>query len=143
MTSRSLMLEHMTRTLYWLMLLASVWILLRGHNAPGGGFIAGLVAVAATALMAIVYGVDSARRRLPLQPLQLTAAGILLALISGLPGALNDTPFLTHQWWNLELGSNALKLSTVILFDAGVYAAVWGAFATYLFALLDDHGETT
>jgi multicomponent Na+:H+ antiporter subunit B len=93
--------------------------------------------------MAIVYGVDSARRRLPLQPLQLTAAGILLALISGLPGALNDTPFLTHQWWNLELGSNALKLSTVIVFDAGVYAAVWGAFATYLFALLDDHGETT
>lgn len=143
MTSRSLMLETMTRTLYWLMLLASVWILLRGHNAPGGGFIAGLVAVAATALMAIVYGVDSARRRLPLQPLQLAVAGVLLALISGIPGVWNDAPFLTHQWWTLELGSNALKLSTVILFDAGVYAAVWGAFATYLFALLDDHGEMT
>jgi multicomponent Na+:H+ antiporter subunit B len=143
MTARSLMLEYSARTVYWLMLLASIWILLRGHNAPGGGFIAGLVAVAATALMAIVYGVDSARRRLPLQPLQLTAAGILLALISGLPGAWNDSSFLTHQWWNLELGNNALKLSTVILFDAGVYAAVWGAFATYLFALLDDPGETT
>ena len=142
MTSRSLMLETMTRTLYWLMLLASVWILLRGHNAPGGGFIAGLVAVAATALMAIVYGVDSARHRLPLQPLQLAVAGVLLALISGIPGIWNDTPFLTHQWWTLELGNNALKLSTVLLFDAGVYAAVWGAFATYLFALLDDHGET-
>jgi multicomponent Na+:H+ antiporter subunit B len=137
------MLEYVARTAYWLMLLASVWILLRGHNAPGGGFIAGLVAVAATALMAIVYGVDRARRYLPLPPLALAAAGVLLALISGLPGFWDNSPFLTHQWWSLELGSNAIKLSTVIVFDAGVYAAVWGAFATYLFALLGDQGETT
>ena len=46
MTSRSIMLEYVARSVYWLMLLASVWILLRGHNAPGGGFIAGLMAVA-------------------------------------------------------------------------------------------------
>jgi multicomponent Na+:H+ antiporter subunit B len=143
MTARSLMLEYVARTAYWLMLLASVWILLRGHNAPGGGFIAGLVAVAATALMAIVYGVDRARHHLPLPPLALAAAGVLLALISGIPGAWDHSPFLTHQWWSLELGSNAIKLSTVIVFDAGVYAAVWGAFATYLFALLGDQGEVT
>ena len=143
MTSRSLMLEYVARTAYWLMLLASVWILLRGHNAPGGGFIAGLVAVAATALMAIVYGVDSARRRLPLQPLQLAVAGVLLALISGIPGAWDGSPFLTHQWWSIEVGNSLFKLSTVLVFDAGVFAAVWGAFATYLFALLDDQGEAT
>ena len=143
MTSRSLMLEYVARTAYWLMLLASVWILLRGHNAPGGGFIAGLVAVAATALLAIVYGVDSARRLLPLQPLQLAVAGVLLALISGIPGAWNGSPFLTHQWWSIEVGNNVFKLSTVIMFDVGVFAAVWGAFATYLFALLDDQGEVT
>jgi len=143
MTSRSLMLEYVARTAYWLMLLASVWILLRGHNAPGGGFIAGLVAVAATALMAIVYGVDDARRRLPLQPLQLAVAGVLLALISGLPGAWDGNPFPTPQWWSIEVGSNVFKLSTVIMFDIGVFAAVWGAFATYLFALLDDQGEAT
>jgi multicomponent Na+:H+ antiporter subunit B len=143
MTSRALMLEYVARTIYWLMLLASVWILLRGHNAPGGGFIAGLVAVAATALVAIVYGVDSARRRLPLRPLALTAVGILLALISGIPGVMEGSPFLTHQWWTLVPGENAVKLSTVILFDAGVYAAVWGAFTAYLFALLGEHGDAT
>ncbi len=143
MTSRSLMLEYVARTIYWLMLLVSVWILLRGHNAPGGGFIAGLVAVAASALIAIVYGVSSARRRLPLPPLALTAAGILLALISGIPAVLEHSPFLTHQWWTVVPGGNAIKLSTVILFDAGVYAAVWGAFTTYLFALLDEYGDTT
>ncbi len=143
MTSRSIMLEYVARSAYWLMLLASVWILLRGHNAPGGGFIAGLMAVAATALLAIVYDVDSARRRLPLQPLQLAVAGVLLALISGIPGVWDDNAFLTHQWWGIEVGNNVFKLSTVIIFDVGVFAAVWGAFATYLFALLDTQGEVT
>lgn len=143
MTSRSIMLEYVARSVYWLMLLASVWILLRGHNAPGGGFIAGLMAVAATALLAIVYDVDCARRRLPLQPLQLAVAGVLLALVSGIPGAWDNNPFLTHQWWSIEVGDDVFKLSTVLIFDVGVFAAVWGAFATYLFALLDDQGETT
>ena len=101
------------------------------------------MAVAATALLAIVYDVDCARRRLPLQPLQLAVAGVLLALVSGIPGVLDNNPFLTHQWWSIEIGDDVFKLSTVLVFDVGVYAAVWGAFATYLFALLDEPGEMT
>jgi len=138
MTPRSLLLESVARWAYWLMLAASLWILLRGHNAPGGGFIGGLVAVAATALVCIVYGVEPAHRRLPLAPVRLAATGILLALISGLIGILAGGPFLTHQWWTLEFGGAAIKLSTVLIFDIGVYAAVWGAFASYLFELLSD-----
>jgi multicomponent Na+:H+ antiporter subunit B len=143
MTSRAVLLEYVAGAAYWVMLAASVWILLRGHNAPGGGFIAGLVAVAATALIAIVYDVDSARRRLPLRPLQLAVVGVLIALISGIPGVWADLPFLTHQWQSIEFAGASLKLSTVLLFDAGVYAAVWGSFTTYLFALLDDRGAMT
>ncbi len=140
MTSRSVLLEYVARAVYWLMLAASLWILLRGHNAPGGGFIAGLVAVAATALIAIVYGVQEARRRLLLGPLGLAVTGVLLALLSGVPGLVADAPFLTHQWWSIEFAGTSFKLSTVLLFDLGVYGAVWGAFASYLFALLDDQG---
>ncbi len=140
MTSRSVLLEYVARAVYWLMLAASLWILLRGHNAPGGGFIAGLVAVAATALIAIVDGVQQARRRLLLGPLGLAVTGVLLALLSGVPGLVADAPFLTHQWWSIEFAGTSFKLSTVLLFDLGVYGAVWGAFASYLFALLDDQG---
>lgn len=141
MTPRAWMLERAARPAYWVMLTAALWILLRGHNAPGGGFIAGLVAVAATAFVAIVYGTPAARRRLPLRPLYLAAAGVLLALASGLPGALAGSAFLTHLWWSLELGNASLKLSTVLLFDLGVFAAVWGAFASYVFALLEGGEE--
>jgi multicomponent Na+:H+ antiporter subunit B len=137
MNRRSLLLEYVARSGFWIMLAASIWILLRGHNAPGGGFIAGLVAVAGSALLAIVYGVDDARRRMPFTPVTLTVTGVLLALLSGVPGAFGSGSFLTHLWWDL----GPVKLSTVLLFDLGVYAAVWGAFTSYLFTLLDD-GET-
>ena len=137
MTSRALLLEYVIRSVYWLMLAASIWILFRGHNAPGGGFIAGLVAVSATALLAIVYDVDSARRRLPLRPVQLGVTGILLAMCGGIAGFVSDQPFLTHLWAEIGFGGDKIKLSTVMLFDAGVYAAVWGSFTTYVFELME------
>ncbi|HUM96192.1 MAG TPA: MnhB domain-containing protein, partial [Candidatus Competibacter sp.] len=65
MNPRALMLEKAARPLYWIMLAAALWVLLRGHNAPGGGFIGGLIALAATAAYAIVFGAAAARRRLP------------------------------------------------------------------------------
>ncbi len=138
MTPRPLMLERAAGPAYWLLLAAAIWILLRGHNAPGGGFIAGLVAVGATAFVAIVHGPTAARRRLPLPAPRLAAAGVLLALASGLFGTAAGGAFLTHLWWTLDLGFASIKLSTVLLFDLGVFAAVWGAFAAYLFALIEE-----
>ncbi|HAO32352.1 MAG TPA: Na(+)/H(+) antiporter subunit B, partial [Candidatus Competibacteraceae bacterium] len=62
MNPRALMLEKAARPLYWIMLAAALWVLLRGHNAPGGGFIGGLIALAATAAYAIVFGAAAAGR---------------------------------------------------------------------------------
>lgn len=136
MTSRAVILEVAVRGLYPLMLLASVWLLLRGHNAPGGGFVGGLVAVSASAVYAIAFDVERARQRLPLRPPSLAAAGVLLALASGLPALLPDLPYLTHPWITVSLGVTDLPLSTVMLFDLGVYCAVWGAVGGYCMELL-------
>jgi multisubunit Na+/H+ antiporter MnhB subunit len=133
---RNLILERVIPLLYWLILVAAVWILLRGHNAPGGGFIAGLVALAATAAQAIVFGAPSAVRRMPLEPMPLAVTGVALALFSGLPATLFGHAYLTHLWWTAPLGFAELPLSTVILFDIGVFCAVWGTLAGYIFALL-------
>lgn len=134
--ARALILEKLMPPLYWLILVAAGWVLLRGHNEPGGGFIGGLVALAATAAYAIALGVDAARRRMPLAPLRLAIVGVALALGSGLPAVLVGKPYLTHLWFDLTLGFAELPLSTVLLFDAGVFCAVWGTLAGYAFALL-------
>jgi multisubunit Na+/H+ antiporter MnhB subunit len=132
MTPRSVLLDRTVPVLYWLLLAAAVWILLRGHNAPGGGFIAGLVAVAASAALAIVLGERVARARLPLAPLPLAASGVSLALVSGLPALFSGHAYLTHFWGDML----EVKLSTVMLFDLGVFLAVWGALAGFVLALL-------
>ena len=86
------------RLLMPLLLLFSVFLLLRGHNEPGGGFVGGLVAAAAFALYAIAFGVQRARQALLVRPLTLLGAGLLIALLSGLPAVLRGQPFLTALW---------------------------------------------
>lgn len=137
MTPRALIAEEFMRLLYPLLLIASLWVLLRGHNAPGGGFIGGLMAVAASAAYALVFSAARALRRLPLVPVRLAGLGALLALLSGLPAALLGKPFLTHLWVTLPLGFFDLPLSTVILFDLGVYLSVWGAIGGYCLGLVE------
>lgn len=127
MSPRNLLLDVATRLLYPLMLLVSALILLRGHNEPGGGFIGGMVAVSATSLVAVAHGTEAAQRRLPLGPLRLAAAGVLLSLLSGVPAFFIGDSYMTHLWATLPLGFTEYKVSTALLFDVGVFLAVWGA----------------
>ena len=116
------LLDEATRVLVPVVLLASVWLLLRGHNAPGGGFIGGMVAVAATSLLAVTRGAEAALAFLPLGPIRLACLGVLVGLAAGLPALLLGAPYMTHLWGELM----GLKVSTVLVFDLGVYLAVWG-----------------
>jgi multicomponent Na+:H+ antiporter subunit B len=144
MRSRVVILDVAARPLYWLILGASLWVLLRGHNEPGGGFIGGLVAVSASILWAVARGSEAARCRLPLRdPLRLATVGVLLAALSGLPALLFGDAYLTHLWTKLPLGVTELKVSTVLVFDLGVYLCVWGSLAGYALALLalDDEPD--
>ena len=131
MSPPSPLLAWAARPLYWLLIAAALWLLLRGHNEPGGGFIAGLVAVAASSLLALTLSVAAARRWQPLAPLPLAMLGVGLAAVAGLPGVLGGQPFLTHLW--LE----TTALSTVLIFDLGVLCAVWGALTGFIYTLLE------
>ena len=137
MRSRTLILDAAVGPLYVIILAASVWVLLRGHNEPGGGFIGGLIAVSASILWAVAHGSAAGRSRLPLgDPLRLAALGVLLAAVSGIPALLLGETYLTHLWATLPLLVTELKVSTVLIFDLGVYLCVWGALAGYALALL-------
>lgn len=144
MRDRLVILEVVARPLYWIILAASVWVLFTGHNEPGGGFIGGLVAVSATVLWAVAHGSRAAERRLPLgNAVQLAAFGVGLAAVSGLHALWGGQDFLTHAWGSLPLGFTSFKVSTVMIFDLGVYLCVWGGLAGYSLGLLglDEAGE--
>jgi multicomponent Na+:H+ antiporter subunit B len=136
MTTRPLIAEVFMRGLYPVLLILSFWILMRGHNAPGGGFIAGLLAVAASSAYALVFNSSDALRRLPFGPVRLAGCGVFLSVMSGLPAIFKGLPFLTHPWVTLSLGFFEVPLSTVMLFDLGVYLAVWGAIGGYCLILV-------
>ena len=121
------------RLLMPLLLLFSVFLLLRGHNEPGGGFVGGLVAAAAFALYAIAFGVERARQALLVTPLTLLGAGLLIALGSGMPAALRGQPFMTAQW---ALGP--VTLGTPALFDIGVFLVVAGVVLMMIFSLAEE-----
>ncbi|MGE0703009.1 MAG: Na+/H+ antiporter subunit B [Vicinamibacterales bacterium] len=121
------------RLLMPLLLVFAVFLLLRGHNQPGGGFVGGLVAAAAFALYAIAFGVQRAREALSLRPLTLLGAGLLVALVSGLPAVLRGEPFLTAVW---ALGPVAV--GTPAVFDAGVFLVVTGVVLMMIFSLAEE-----
>ena len=136
--STSLILKTAIRYLLPLLFLFSLFVLFRGHNEPGGGFVGGLVAASAFALYQIGYGVVRARELLRLEPLQLIALGLLLAVGSGLaalywPGGL----FMTALWPSLELPVLG-KLGTPLFFDIGVYLTVIGVVTLIIFSLSEE-----
>ena len=136
----SVILRAGTRYLAGLLLVLSVYMLLRGHNAPGGGFIGGLIGATGFVLYAIACGTRDARAALRLSPQTIAVAGLGIALIAGLVPALFGDAMFTGQW--LFLGATetdkGLPLSTVLLFDLGVYLVVFGSVLTLVFALEEE-----
>jgi multicomponent Na+:H+ antiporter subunit B len=137
---RGLILPTASIYLLPLLLLFSLFLLLRGHNEPGGGFSGGLVAAAAFALLATSAGVGDARRTLRVDPRTLAASGLLVMIASTLLGPLLGAgPFLTAVWLSVELvGGETVHLGSPLLFDIGVYLGVAGTVLTIVFALEEE-----
>lgn len=126
--SHPMILAIVSQTLLPLALLVSVFIFLRGHNAPGGGFIAGLVTSVALILMYIARGVDWAQQRLAFQFQPIAVAGVGIAALTGLGSWFFGYPFLTSAFGHFHIPLiGDVELATAMLFDLGVYFTVIGA----------------
>ena len=134
---RSSILQTATRFLMPLLLLFAVFLLLRGHNEPGGGFVGGLVVASAFVLYSIAYGASAARRALLVDPSTLLGAGLLVAAGSGVPALLSGLPFMTAAWATVGVGSLAFAVGTPLVFDLGVFLAVIGVVLTIVLTLGD------
>lgn len=127
----TLILRTVAPAIVLMMLVFSVYVLLGGHNRPGGGFIAGLIAAAALALYGMAAGPAHVRRALRVDPLAIAGFGLLLAAVSGLLSFFAGAPFLTGLWFSW----GEVTASTPLLFDIGVYCVVLGAMASAVLML--------
>ncbi len=124
-----------------LMLLFSVFVLLRGHNEPGGGFTGGLIAASALAIYGIACGVTAVRRAIVFHPLAIAGFGLFAATIAGAVSVFSGVPFMTGLWIYPHLFGIEVPLSTVMLFDIGVYLVVVGAITSIALALEEREVE--
>ena len=136
---RGIILPTASTYLMPVLLLFSLFLLLRGHNEPGGGFAGGLVAAAAFVLLSVASGVDAARRALAVDPRTLVGGGLLLMLLSGLVAPLlYGEPYLSAHWWTIVVGSYDVSVGTPLLFDMGVYVGVAGTILLITFSLEEE-----
>jgi multicomponent Na+:H+ antiporter subunit B len=132
---RTVILRTIAPYLTALMILFSVFVLLRGHNEPGGGFIGGLIAASALAIYGVAAGVTAVRRAMYFSPIAFAGFGLFLAGSSGLPSLFVRAPFLTGLWLEEILFGFSISLSTPLLFDIGVYFIVLGALSAIALSL--------
>ncbi len=120
-----IMLEMMMRPLLPLALAVAVYIFLRGHNMPGGGFIAGLIAAMALLLQYLAAGIDYATARIRADMVRVLGAGLLIATATGLASWLFGYPFLTSAFtYVYPPVIDKFELASAMLFDLGIFLVV-------------------
>ena len=116
--------------------LVSLYFLLRGHDAPGGGFVGGLVMASAVIVQYMVGGTIWVESRLRIHPQLWVALGLLTAAAAGLSAWATSQPFLSALTADVHLPLlGDIHLSSVLIFDLGVYMLVIGATILMLVAL--------
>lgn len=135
---KTLILKTASGYLLPVLLLFSVFILLRGHYLPGGGFVGGLVASIAFVLHAFANGLENTKNLLRIHPGFLMPFGLAIAFISGLaPMFLYDLPFLTGIWFDEPLPVIGM-VGSALFFDTGVFLVVIGVTLTIIFTISES-----
>jgi multicomponent Na+:H+ antiporter subunit B len=136
---KSVILQTATNYLLPLLLLFSVFILLRGHYLPGGGFVGGLIAATAFVLHMFAHGVSNTRKLLGVHPGYLMPVGLSLSIASGFaPKVLFGLPFLTGIWFPEPIPVIGM-IGSALFFDIGVYFVVVGVTLTILFTISEGN----
>ena len=136
----SLIVRAATRLMVALLLMFSIYMLFRGHNEPGGGFIGGLIGASGFVLYAMAHGSAEARTALRIDPLDIAMSGLGIALFAGVASLFDGDAFFTGQWMFLGATETekGLPLSTVLIFDVGVYLVVLGSILAMVLALEEE-----
>ena len=134
---KQLIFKTATNFLLPLLLLFSIFILLRGHYLPGGGFVGGIIAAIAFVLHAFAFGLRNTRKLLRVNPMVLMPVGLALAVFSAILPFFQGLPIMTGLWLSDPLPVIGL-VGSALLFDLGVYIVVLGVALTIIFTISES-----
>ncbi|MBO6789461.1 MAG: monovalent cation/H+ antiporter subunit A [Dinoroseobacter sp.] len=131
-----MMMVVVTRVLMPIAILVGVYIFLRGHNQPGGGFVAGLVIAIALLMQYMASGFAWTQERKRIEYHTMIGLGVVIAGLTGVGSWLAGAPFLTSSYTYIHLPPiEEFELATAMLFDLGVFLTVLGAVMLMLYSL--------
>ncbi|MUK90739.1 Na(+)/H(+) antiporter subunit B [Ornithinibacillus sp. L9] len=137
--TNDLILRTTTSLIAFILLGFAIYLLLAGHNAPGGGFIGGLVTAAAVVLMYMAYGINVVDKIIPINYRTMALIGLLIAVVTGIGAFLFSEEFLSHTFGYFHFPIfGEIELATAMLFDVGVYLTVIGVTVTIILNIAND-----
>ncbi|MFQ3670657.1 MAG: MnhB domain-containing protein, partial [Verrucomicrobiia bacterium] len=132
----SFMLRAAASVLLFVLNLFAIYLLLRGHNFPGGGFIGGLASAMAILLYGLAVGFERAEAQLGFGPIKMAALGLGLAVVTSMVPMLVGQTYFEHSMFHLELPFfGELHVGTTLLFDVGVFLVVVGITVKIIFVI--------
>jgi multicomponent Na+:H+ antiporter subunit B len=132
----SIILQIAQRYVRYLLLFFALFALLRGHNHPGGGFIAGLLAGLSLVMKGFAYDIEIVARQMKWSPNRFMALGLLLIILSTLPSLIHGLSFMKGYWLQFVIPLiGDVKVGTPLLFDTGVFFSVIGVIRMFFFSL--------
>ncbi|GGD96258.1 Na+/H+ antiporter subunit B [Planktosalinus lacus] len=135
---KTIILRTASNYLLPLLLLFSIFILLRGHYLPGGGFVGGLIASIAFVLHAFANGLENTKNLIKMHPGFLMPVGLLVAFLAGVsPALISNLPFMTGIWFPEPLAVIGM-VGSALFFDIGVYLVVIGVSLTIIFTITES-----
>ncbi len=136
---RNIILEKIANVVLPIMLLASLWLLLRGHNYPGGGFIAGIIASTGFIFYAIVFGSRRVKRFIRITTIQLMGLGLLVVFFTAILPFFFQKQLLTGLWPEFQTSLFSYLIpGTPVVFDIGVFLVVIGMILTIIFSIMEE-----
>ncbi|MFO8001679.1 MAG: MnhB domain-containing protein [Marinilabilia sp.] len=135
---KNIVLEKIVKLFLVVMTGFSLFVLLRGHDRPGGGFIAGIIASAGFLMYALVFGSDILLEKLKMNPRYIMGFGLLIALMASLLPAFWGLPPMTGMWQEIDVfGGVLIHVGTPLLFDTGVFLLVIGVALGIITSIMD------
>lgn len=125
--TRSILFAPVARVLFFVLHVFALYLLLRGHDLPGGGFIGGLVSAISWVMLGLALGWEEAARVLKIDPVRLAAVGLAIAGVTGWAPMLFGAAFFEQYFWHGAVPFlGEIHVGTPLAFDIGVFLVVVG-----------------